>query len=235
MKNNLRINFLGAAGTVTGSKYLFKTKERKLLVDYGVFQGLKELRLLNWAKPDFDPAAIDAVMLTHGHLDHTGYLPRLVKLGFKGNIYGREPTLKISEIILNGSAKIQEEEAARANKEGYTRHHTAEPFYDLREFHQGWIYTNTRFTADAIQFGSCAGLMLVRWNYPRTGSLKDKIDSSGPHPITCLTTLTKSKKQKLLTMDKVLCMDLCNHPDLLNSIGIKNSKRQKIFFMRQMK
>lgn len=100
------------------------------------------------------------------------------------------------------------------------------PGHDTK-FHQGWIYTNTRFTKDAIQFGTCVGLMLVGWNYPKKDSLKEQIDRSGLHPITCLTTLTKAEKQKLLAVDKVLCMDLCNHPDLLNSIGIKNSKRQK--------
>lgn len=132
-ENNISIQFLGAAGTVTGSKYLLKTKGKKLLVDCGVFQGLKELRLLNWEKPEYDPKTIDGVVLTHGHLDHTGYLARLVKLGFNGKIYGSAPTLKIAEIILNDSAKIQEEEAARANKEGYSKHHPAKAFYDLKD------------------------------------------------------------------------------------------------------
>lgn len=95
------------------------------------------------------------------------------------------------------------------------------------KFHQGWIYTNTRFTTDAIQFGKCVGLMLVGWNYPKKDGLKEQIDRSGLHPITCLTTLTKAEKQKLLAMDKVLCKDLCDHPNLLNSIGIKNAKKQK--------
>tara|TARA_R110001599_G_scaffold19503_2_gene74623 strand:+ start:16740 stop:18116 length:1377 start_codon:yes stop_codon:yes gene_type:complete len=130
---NIQIHFLGAAGTVTGSKYLLETATKKLMVDCGVFQGLKELRLLNWEQPEYDPASIDAVVLTHGHLDHTGYLARLVKLGFKGKIYGSEPTLKIAEIILKDSAKIQEEEAARANKEGYSKHSPAEAFYDLKD------------------------------------------------------------------------------------------------------
>ena len=133
MKDKMTIKFLGATGTVTGSKYLLETGSKKLLVDCGLFQGLKELRLLNWEQPEYDPATIDAVVLTHGHLDHTGYLARLVKLGFKGRIYGSAPTLNIAEIILKDSAKIQEEEASRANKENYSKHSPAEAFYDLKD------------------------------------------------------------------------------------------------------
>lgn len=134
MKNNkINIHFLGAAGTVTGSKYLLDTGERKILIDCGLFQGLKELRLKNWEYPPVEVSEIDAVLLTHGHMDHTGYLPRLVKQGFKGPIYGTYPTLDIAKIILNDSAKIQEQEAERANKEGYSKHSPAEPLYDLKD------------------------------------------------------------------------------------------------------
>ncbi len=87
------IHFLGAAGTVTGSKYLLETGNTNILIDCGLFQGLKELRLKNWEYPPVNASTIDAVLLTHGHLDHTGYLPRLVKQGFKGPIYGTNPTL----------------------------------------------------------------------------------------------------------------------------------------------
>ena len=133
--NNTKINihFLGAAGTVTGSKYLVDTGERKILIDCGLFQGLKELRLKNWEYPPVDVSEIDAVLLTHGHMDHTGYLPRLVKQGFKGAIFGTNPTLDIAKIILNDSAKIQEQEAERANKEGYSKHSPAEPLYTLND------------------------------------------------------------------------------------------------------
>lgn len=132
----MKLTFLGAAGTVTGSKFLIEFQDKKILVDCGLFQGLKELRLLNWETPNFDPSAIDAVLLTHGHLDHTGYLPRLVKLGFKGKIFATAPTLEVAEIILKDSAKIQEEEAQRANEEGYSKHKPALPLYDLEDVAQ---------------------------------------------------------------------------------------------------
>ena len=134
MKNNkINIHFLGAASTVTGSKYLVDTGDRKILIDCGLFQGLKELRLKNWEYLPVEVSKIDVVLLTHGHLDHTGYLPRLVKQGYTGHIYGTNPTLDIAKIILNDSAKIQEQEAERANKEGYSKHSPALPLYDLKD------------------------------------------------------------------------------------------------------
>ncbi len=137
MKNiKINVHFLGAAGTVTGSKYLVDTGEKKILIDCGLFQGLKELRLKNWEYPPVEVSDIDFVLLTHGHMDHTGYLPRLVKQGFKGKIFGTSPTLEIAKIILNDSAKIQEQEAERANKQGYSKHNPAEPLYDLKDVEQ---------------------------------------------------------------------------------------------------
>lgn len=130
---NSNIHFLGASGTVTGSKYLLDTGDKKILIDCGLFQGIKELRKLNWEYPPIDVSAIDIVLLTHGHMDHTGYLPRLVKQGFNGPIYGTYPTLDIAKIILYDSAKIQEQEAERANKEGYSENNPAEPLYDLKD------------------------------------------------------------------------------------------------------
>ncbi len=131
--NNIKITFLGASGTVTGSKYYLETPEKNIMVDCGMFQGLKELRETNWNPLPIDAAKIDFVLLTHGHLDHTGYLPRLLKEGFKGEIIGTAPTLAITSIILKDSAKIHEEDAERANKEGFTKHHPALPFYSLKE------------------------------------------------------------------------------------------------------
>ncbi|MFT5735967.1 MAG: metallo-beta-lactamase family protein, partial [Maribacter sp.] len=129
----VKVNFLGASGTVTGSKFYLETPELNLMIDCGMFQGLKELRKLNWEPLPIDVSKIDFVLLTHGHLDHTGYLPRVVKEGFKGEIIGTAPTLAITKIILLDSAKIHEEDAERANKEGYSKHKPALPFYTLKE------------------------------------------------------------------------------------------------------
>lgn len=129
----IKVHFLGASHTVTGSKFYLETPELNLMVDCGMFQGLKELRELNWNPLPIDVSRIDTVLLSHGHLDHTGYLPRLVNEGFKGKIIGTEPTLAIAAIILRDSAKIHEEEALKANEEGYSKHVKALPFYTLEE------------------------------------------------------------------------------------------------------
>ncbi len=131
--NTIKVHFLGASGTVTGSKFFLETPELNILVDCGMFQGLKELREFNWKPLPIDIDKIDVILLTHGHLDHTGYLPRLVKEGFKGQILGTAPTLAITRIILTDSGKIHEEEAEKANKEGYSKHKPALPFYTIEE------------------------------------------------------------------------------------------------------
>lgn len=136
----MKIHFLGGAGTVTGSKYLIETEKHNILIDCGLFQGLKKLRELNWSYLPVSVKNIDAVILTHGHLDHVGFIPRLIKMGFRGKIYGTSPTLDIAEIILMDSAKIQEEEAEKANAEGYTKHHPAEPLYTIKEAHNSLSY-----------------------------------------------------------------------------------------------
>ncbi|MFT0714817.1 MBL fold metallo-hydrolase RNA specificity domain-containing protein [Flagellimonas lutimaris] len=125
----LQVHFLGGSGTVTGSKFYLHTEEIKILVDCGLFQGVKELREQNWERLPIDVSQIDYVLLTHGHLDHCGYLPLLVRQGFRGKILGTPPTLEIARIILEDSAKIQEEEADNANKEAYSKHNPALPLY----------------------------------------------------------------------------------------------------------
>lgn len=136
MKEEIEIAFLGGAGTVTGSKFLVSYAGTKVLIDCGLFQGMKELRLMNWEPLPTAVHEIDAVLLTHGHLDHVGYLPRLRQQGFNGFIYGTGPTLAIAEIILRDSAKIQEEEASRANRDGYSKHKPALPFYTVEQAEQ---------------------------------------------------------------------------------------------------
>lgn len=133
MKNFARISFLGASSVVTGSKFLIETSEKNILIDCGMFQGLKELRELNWVDLPVDVESIDVVLLTHGHLDHVGYLPRLLRQGFKGKIIGTAPTLAIAEIIILDSGKIHEETAEKANREKYSRHDPALPFYTIKE------------------------------------------------------------------------------------------------------
>ncbi len=129
----VKVHFLGASGTVTGSKFCLETDEQNILIDCGMFQGRKDLRRSNWESLPFSVHLIDVVLLTHGHLDHTGYLPRLVKDGFKGEIAGTAPTLAITKIILLDSAKINEEEAEIANKEGYSKHRPALPLYNIQD------------------------------------------------------------------------------------------------------
>jgi metallo-beta-lactamase family protein len=133
MNSHAQIKFLGAAGTVTGSKFLLETEGKKILVDCGLFQGLKHLRELNWTDFPIPASEVDCVLLTHGHLDHIGYLPRLVKQGFTGKVYCTEPTADLAEIILKDSAKIQEEEAEHANEFGYSKHSPALPLYELKD------------------------------------------------------------------------------------------------------
>lgn len=128
-----RLQFLGAAGTVTGSKTLIEHNGKRILVDCGLFQGLKDLRLQNREKFPVDPETIETLLLTHAHLDHCGHIPLLVKKGFHGDIHCTKPTENLTEIILKDSAKIQEEEAERANSHGYTKHSPAQPLYDLRD------------------------------------------------------------------------------------------------------
>lgn len=125
----MKITFLGATGTVTGSKYLLESDSQRVLVDCGLFQGLKQLRLKNWKPLPIDPASIDAVVLTHAHIDHTGYLPLLVKNGFSGKVYCSRATMDLCQILLPDSAYLQEEEARYANKRGFSKHNPAMPLY----------------------------------------------------------------------------------------------------------
>jgi len=125
----MRLTFLGGTSTVTGSKYLLEHEGRRLLVDAGLYQGLKQLRLRNWDSFPMAPSEIDAIVLTHAHLDHSGFIPRLVQLGFRGRVYCTSATRDLCALILPDSGRLLEEEADFANRHGYSKHHPALPLY----------------------------------------------------------------------------------------------------------
>lgn len=132
-KKAVLLQAFGAAETVTGSKLLVRTPSLNIMIDCGLFQGLKSLRAKNWQYPPINPGKIDDLLITHAHLDHTGYIPLLVKYGYKGKIYMSAPTRELCEIILRDSAKLQEEDAYKANVHGYTKHKLAEPLYTIAD------------------------------------------------------------------------------------------------------
>ncbi len=127
------IQFLGATRTVTGSKHLIEVDGYRVLIDCGLFQGLKELRLRNWEPFPVNPSSINSVILTHAHIDHTGYLPRLVREGFSGDVFATPATVELSRILLPDSARLQEEEADYANQVGSSKHHPALPLYSEKD------------------------------------------------------------------------------------------------------
>src|SRR5215475_13136090 len=127
------LTFHGAAGTVTGSRFLLEVGGSRVLIDCGLFQGMKELRERNWADPGFPPAKVDAILLTHAHIDHSGWLPRLANLGFRGPIWCTPATAELTDLLLRDSAHIQEEDAEYANRKGYSRHRPALPLYTVED------------------------------------------------------------------------------------------------------
>jgi metallo-beta-lactamase family protein len=129
----LSLTFHGAAGTVTGSRHLLAAGHRRILVDAGLFQGLKALRVLNWEPLPFDARHLDAVLLTHAHIDHCGYLPRLAKLGLRAPIHCTRGTQEMAELLLRDAAQIQEEDAEYANRKGFSKHRPALPLFTVRD------------------------------------------------------------------------------------------------------
>jgi metallo-beta-lactamase family protein len=143
-RSALSLRSLGAASTVTGSKHLLESDGRRILLDCGLFQGLKNLRELNWERLAVDPSTIDAVVITHAHLDHSGYLPRLVRDGFTGPIMCTAATAAVAEIILRDSASLQERDAEFLNRHKATKHHPALPLYDTEDAERALDLFTTR-------------------------------------------------------------------------------------------
>lgn len=197
--SSVSLQFLGAAGTVTGSKHLLRTPSINVMIDCGLFQGLKPLRLKNWDPFPVDAGTIDAVILTHAHLDHCGYLPLLGRSGFRGKIYCTGPTRDLAEIILRDSARIQEEDAANANRGGYTRHKPALPLYTERDVEnilpafsiveaQEKIWLNEHVTFRMFPNGHILGSVFVEMNcYSKTivfsGDVGRPVSTLLPEPI----------------------------------------------------
>lgn len=154
---DVSVKFLGATGTVTGSRFLLNIGDFRLLFDCGLFQGLKELRLRNWDDFPVDPSTIDAIVISHAHIDHTGYLPRIVKEGFNGPIFCTYPTADLMEIMLLDSAKLQEEEASFAHKKGYSKHANPLPLYDAED-------------------AKCVLPLLKRFNYDEKIKISERIE-----------------------------------------------------------
>ena len=156
MADQATLQFLGGVGTVTGSKYLLTVNGRRVLLDCGLFQGLKALRLRNWQAPPFDPSSVDAVVLSHAHLDHSGYLPLLVRRGFRGPILCTPGTEELLRVLLLDAAHLQEEEAERANRYGYSKHKPALPLYTAADAEAALGLTASR--AYGARFAVIAGL-----------------------------------------------------------------------------
>jgi metallo-beta-lactamase family protein len=162
----IQLSFLGAAGTVTGSKYLLSTPSGKLLIDCGLFQGYKALRSRNWEALPVRARDIDAVVLTHAHLDHSGYAPLLLRNGFRGTIHSTTATRELCKLLLPDSAHLQEEDAAYANRHGFSRHAPALPLYTLADALQALAHF------EAHPFGrSFEPLPGVRVTFSRAGHI----------------------------------------------------------------
>ena len=149
----MKLKFLGAAETVTGSRFLLDTGRAKLLVDCGLFQGLKKLRQRNWAQFPVPPGDIHAVLLTHAHIDHSGYLPVLMKHGFAGRVYCTPATYDLCRILLPDAGHLQEEEAMYANRHGFSRHKPALPLFTEQDARRSLeLFETVAFDSEFLPF-----------------------------------------------------------------------------------
>ncbi len=176
----LRLSFHGAAGTVTGSRHLVHAGKTRVLLDAGLFQGRKKLRLRNWESPGFEPWKIQHMLLSHTHIDHVGYLPRLVKLGLDAPVYCTPAAYELAELMLLDSAKIQEEDARHANRNGYTKHRPAKPLYTVADAHRAlaqrrvqrynhWLELDNGIRARFLNSGHILGSAFIEIRVERGG------------------------------------------------------------------
>ena len=174
----LSLTSLGGAGTVTGSKHLLTSGDTRILIDCGLFQGLKNLRELNWQRLDVSPRDIDAVVLTHAHLDHCGYLPRLILDGFRGKIYCTQATRDVAELILLDSAWLQEKDADFANRKGFSKHKPALPLYTVPDAERALKHFQPVALHSEVELPGGARLMLRRAGHI-LGATTAQIDIGG--------------------------------------------------------
>jgi len=184
------IQFLGAARAVTGSKHLIEVDGYRTMVDCGLFQGLKELRLRNWEPFPLDPASIDSVILTHAHIDHTGYLPKLARDGFDGPVYATPATVELARILLPDSARLQEEDATYVNKIGSSKHHPALPLYTERDasealrhlesvnYHK-WVQLTKKLSFEFVTAGHIIGSSFVLFDFESKDGQRKRMIMTG--------------------------------------------------------
>ena len=182
------LQFLGAAGGVTGSKYLFAYGDDQLLIDCGLFQGLKELRLRNWAPLPIDLARLRAVILTHAHIDHSGYLPRIVSKGYKGPVFATPGSCDLLGVMLPDAAHLQEEEARYANRKGYSKHTPALPLYTVEDAERSLTLLRPTRVGEAVEVikgvfldfarvGHILGAGSARLSFQANGQKRTLLDS----------------------------------------------------------
>ncbi|MEQ1720776.1 MAG: MBL fold metallo-hydrolase [Nitrosomonas sp.] len=228
MQHPLKLQFLGATGTVTGSKYLLQSDTKNILVDCGLFQGFKQLRLRNWKALPFNPKDIDVVLLTHAHIDHSGYLPLLVKNGFKGAIYCTAATRDLCEVLLLDSAKLQEEEAEYMNKHSFSKHKPALPLYTRDdaerslELFQTVEYYKEKELENSLNFqmlpaGHILGAAMVYINNPETSILFTG-DIGRPHDLV-MKTPTVVKNADYLIVESTYGNRTHDPADPLDKLG----------------
>lgn len=179
------LQFLGATQTVTGSKFLLRTAHEKWLIDCGLFQGLKELRLRNWAPMPIPAAEIDGVLLTHAHIDHSGYIPLLVKNNFQGKIYASEPTVALCEILLPDCGYLQEEDARFASQKGFSKHTPALPLYTYTDAVKSLSSFQPLVNGDLHRLGHDLRVRLLRAGH-LLGSRFIHLTLEEPRHTTCL-------------------------------------------------